>query len=248
MPAIYLGRSPERDRNIDDICQMIRNCARAGIFHVKYNFTIIGIPRSGTAKGRGPSRYSEFVYARAKQDPLLTLAGQRKLADPRLLKGADEERQIVATLQARKATREQILDALTAWHEESPDPLPARLHKEFPQGETADAMGAEVKQASENLGAGIESAAGDELVARLRAHVERLHRRILHHLQRPFERLLAVRIGLLLDQLRQCRRVRVLERLVRRDLHVRLDAHAFPVGLGDRVDGATVRDERREVR
>ena len=27
MPAIYLGQSPERDRNIDDICQMIRNCA-----------------------------------------------------------------------------------------------------------------------------------------------------------------------------------------------------------------------------
>src|SRR5678815_3502577 len=39
MPAIYLGPSPERDRNIDEICQMIRNCARAGIFQVKYNFT-----------------------------------------------------------------------------------------------------------------------------------------------------------------------------------------------------------------
>jgi mannonate dehydratase len=76
MPAIYLGRSPERDRNIDDICQMIRNCARAGIFQVKYNFTIIGIPRSGTAKGRGPSRYSEFVFTRAKQDPPLTAAGK----------------------------------------------------------------------------------------------------------------------------------------------------------------------------
>jgi mannonate dehydratase len=76
MPAIYLGRSPERDRNIDDICQMIRNCARAGIFQVKYNFTIIGIPRSGSAKGRGPSRYSEFVFTRAKQDPPLTIAGK----------------------------------------------------------------------------------------------------------------------------------------------------------------------------
>ena len=51
MPAIYLGQSPERDRNIDDICQMIRNAARAGIFQVKYNFTIIGIPRTGTAPG-----------------------------------------------------------------------------------------------------------------------------------------------------------------------------------------------------
>jgi len=75
LPAIYLGKSPERDRSIDDICQLIRNCARAGIMQVKYNFTLIGIPRSGTAKGRGPSRYSEFVYERAKLDPPLTIAG-----------------------------------------------------------------------------------------------------------------------------------------------------------------------------
>ena len=76
MPAIYLGKSPERDRNIDDICQMIRNCARAGIMQVKYNFTLIGIPRSGTAAGRGSSRYSEFIHANAKQDPPLTIAGK----------------------------------------------------------------------------------------------------------------------------------------------------------------------------
>jgi mannonate dehydratase len=76
LPAIYLDKSPERDRAIDEICQLIRNCARAGIMQVKYNFTLIGIPRSGTAKGRGPSRYSEFVFERAKQDPPLTIAGK----------------------------------------------------------------------------------------------------------------------------------------------------------------------------
>ena len=76
MPAIYLGQNPERDRNIDDICQMIRNCARAGIMQVKYNFTLIGIPRSGTAPGRGGSRYSEYIHANAKQDPPLTIAGK----------------------------------------------------------------------------------------------------------------------------------------------------------------------------
>jgi mannonate dehydratase len=76
LPAIFLGPSPERDRSIDDICQMIRNCARAGIFQVKYNFTLIGIPRSGTAPGRGGSSYSEFVFANAKQDPPLTIAGK----------------------------------------------------------------------------------------------------------------------------------------------------------------------------
>jgi mannonate dehydratase len=76
MPAIFLGKSPERDRNIDDICQIIRNCAKAGIPSVKYNFTIIGIPRSGTAAGRGRARYSEFVYAQSKQEPALTIAGR----------------------------------------------------------------------------------------------------------------------------------------------------------------------------
>jgi len=76
MPAIFLGQSPERDRNIDDICQQIRNCAKAGIFQVKYNFTILGIPRSGTAKGRGPSRYSEFVLATDKNKDTPTIAGK----------------------------------------------------------------------------------------------------------------------------------------------------------------------------
>jgi mannonate dehydratase len=75
MPAIFLGKSPERDRNIDDVCQQIRNMARAGIFQMKYNFTILGIPRSGTAKGRGPSRYSEFVLVNDKQAQTPTMAG-----------------------------------------------------------------------------------------------------------------------------------------------------------------------------
>ena len=76
MPAIFLGQSPERDRNIDDICQQIRNFAKAGMFQAKYNFTILGIPRSGTAKGRGPSRYSEFVLANDKNKDTPTIAGK----------------------------------------------------------------------------------------------------------------------------------------------------------------------------
>jgi mannonate dehydratase len=75
MPAIFLGQSPERDRDIDHICQMIRNCARAGVHAVKYNFTIIGIPRTGTAPGRGGARYSEFVHAGATEPPP-TIAGR----------------------------------------------------------------------------------------------------------------------------------------------------------------------------
>src|SRR5262249_50148823 len=45
-PDIMLGKSPERDRQIDQICQMIRNAAKAGIFAVKYNLTILGVVRT----------------------------------------------------------------------------------------------------------------------------------------------------------------------------------------------------------
>jgi mannonate dehydratase len=74
-PAILLAKDPERDRQIDDICQMIRNASRAGIPSVKYNLTLIGIPRTAPTVGRGGARYSTFVYAEGKQDPPLTIAG-----------------------------------------------------------------------------------------------------------------------------------------------------------------------------
>jgi mannonate dehydratase len=75
-PAILLGRDPDRDRQIDAICQMIRNASRAGIPSLKYNLTIIGIPRTPPTVGRGGARYSTFVYAQGKQDPPLTIAGR----------------------------------------------------------------------------------------------------------------------------------------------------------------------------
>jgi len=80
-PEILLGKAPERDRQIDDICQMIRNTARAGIPSVKYNLTFLGVPRTEPTLGRGRARYSTFVYASGKQEPPLTVAG-RVDADP----------------------------------------------------------------------------------------------------------------------------------------------------------------------
>ena len=74
-PAVLLATA-DRGRQIDDICQMIRNAGRAGIASLKYNLTFIGVPRSGTTPGRGGARYSTFVYADAKQDPPLTAAGR----------------------------------------------------------------------------------------------------------------------------------------------------------------------------
>ena len=74
-PAVLLG-GPERDRQIDGICQMLRNTSRAGIPAVKYNLTFIGIPRTAPTEGRGKARYSTFVYAQGVQDPPLTVAGK----------------------------------------------------------------------------------------------------------------------------------------------------------------------------
>jgi mannonate dehydratase len=74
-PNIMLGKSPERDREIDDICQMIRNAARAGIPALKYNMSILGVVRTESTKGRGGATYSTFVYDKAKQEPPLTEAG-----------------------------------------------------------------------------------------------------------------------------------------------------------------------------
>jgi mannonate dehydratase len=74
-PAIMLGKSPERDREIDQICRMIRNTAAAGIPAVKYNMTILGVVRSEPTRGRGGATYSTFKYGEARQEPALTEAG-----------------------------------------------------------------------------------------------------------------------------------------------------------------------------
>lgn len=75
-PSIMLGRTPDRDRDIDDICQMIRNVARVGIPAVKYNMSILGIVRTDPVKGRGSSSAHAFNYEKAKQEPPLTAAGR----------------------------------------------------------------------------------------------------------------------------------------------------------------------------
>jgi mannonate dehydratase len=73
-PAILLAKAPERDQQIDAICQMLRNASRVGIPSVKYNLTFIGVPRTESTPGRGGARYSTFVYSQAKEQPP-TIAG-----------------------------------------------------------------------------------------------------------------------------------------------------------------------------
>lgn len=74
-PNIMLGKSPERDREIDNICQMIRNAALAGIPALKYNMSILGVVSTAPIKCRGDARCRAFDYDQAKQEPPLTEAG-----------------------------------------------------------------------------------------------------------------------------------------------------------------------------
>jgi mannonate dehydratase len=75
LPNIMLGKSPERDREIDAVCEMIKNTARAGIPALKYNLTFLGVVRTEPTKGRGNATYSTFVYSKTKPPAPLTAAG-----------------------------------------------------------------------------------------------------------------------------------------------------------------------------
>ncbi|HUB32296.1 MAG TPA: hypothetical protein VMA31_04680, partial [Bryobacteraceae bacterium] len=44
-PAIMLAQSPERDRDIESLQTLIRNCAAVGIPSIKYNMSILGVLR-----------------------------------------------------------------------------------------------------------------------------------------------------------------------------------------------------------
>ena len=74
-PNIMLGKSPERDREIDNICQMIRNASQAGIRLLKYNMSILGVVRTESTTGRGGATYSTFNYEKAANRATPTEAG-----------------------------------------------------------------------------------------------------------------------------------------------------------------------------
>ena len=74
-PNVMLGKSPERDREIESICNIIRKCSEAGVPAVKYNMNIIGIPRSEREEGRGGSSNSTFRWAKMDQDAPPGIAG-----------------------------------------------------------------------------------------------------------------------------------------------------------------------------
>jgi len=74
-PAIMLAESPERDRDIESIQTLIRNCAQVGLPSIKYNMSILGVLRTGRTPGRGDASYSQWRLAEAKPKTPLTIAG-----------------------------------------------------------------------------------------------------------------------------------------------------------------------------
>ena len=72
---IMLANEPDRDRELDEVCQLIERCAQAGIPAAKYNLNIIGIPRSEREAGRGGSSNSTFRWDKVDQDADSTSAG-----------------------------------------------------------------------------------------------------------------------------------------------------------------------------
>ena len=73
-PDIMLGKSPERDRDIERVCEIIRMAAAAGIPALKYNLTLLGVVSTEPAQGRGGSINRAFDYSKA--DSSATIAGR----------------------------------------------------------------------------------------------------------------------------------------------------------------------------
>lgn len=74
-PAIMLAESPERDRDIEQLQTLIRNCAQAGVPAIKYNMSILGVLRTGRVQGRGDALYHQWKLSDAHPETPLTRAG-----------------------------------------------------------------------------------------------------------------------------------------------------------------------------
>jgi mannonate dehydratase len=73
--ADILLAGPQRDRQIDSTCALIERLARAGIPATKYNFNLIGIPRTAREAGRGGASAAAFRWTRADQHAPPGIAG-----------------------------------------------------------------------------------------------------------------------------------------------------------------------------
>jgi mannonate dehydratase len=68
-PDLMLGKSPGRERAIDELKQMLVNVQKAGIPSVKYNMSMLGVVRTPKSHGRGGAELSTFKYEGTDQSP-----------------------------------------------------------------------------------------------------------------------------------------------------------------------------------
>jgi mannonate dehydratase len=73
--GILLANSPERDREIEAVQNLIRDCATAGIPAIKYNLNILGGLRTGRVPGRGDAMDAVWRAKDAHPATPLTRAG-----------------------------------------------------------------------------------------------------------------------------------------------------------------------------
>ncbi|MPY89966.1 MAG: TIM barrel protein [Luteitalea sp.] len=72
---IMMGKSPERDRDIDEVCLLIRNCAAAGVPSIKYYLSLLRILSTHATVGRGGSRSRTWRLAEYHEADHMTAAG-----------------------------------------------------------------------------------------------------------------------------------------------------------------------------
>jgi mannonate dehydratase len=65
-PAIMLGQSPERDRDIECVQKTIESCAKVGIPSIKYNMSLLGVLRTERTPGRGGTTLSTWNLKEAQ--------------------------------------------------------------------------------------------------------------------------------------------------------------------------------------
>lgn len=80
-PAIMLGKSPDRDRDIECFQKHIENCAAVGVHGVKYNLTLLGVVRTESTPGRGNTTYSTWRLADGQDQARKTNGAGRVSAD-----------------------------------------------------------------------------------------------------------------------------------------------------------------------
>ena len=73
--SITLAQDPQRDRDLDTVCETIENAGKAGLRGLNYNFCIVQHQRTDQTPGRGGTTYSTFDISKFDNETL-TEAGQ----------------------------------------------------------------------------------------------------------------------------------------------------------------------------